>query len=168
MTKLKLLLVFMTLAVATVAQPSARPKLPDDLLHFFIGNWTGDGQFANGKKISADVSFKLSLDSSWLTYEHIDRLPNRYKALSLWGVDATGQFVAYAFDNFRGHRKFASNGWKDGKLVLSTHEYIPQRGVFFQHFIYEKQADQSFKMTYETSNDGINWKLGDYLTFSKK
>ena len=143
-------------------------KLDREFLSFFIGDWAGDGEFANGKKISADVTFKIALDSSWLSYEHVDRLPNRYKATSMWGIDASGQFAAYAFDNFRGHRKFVSSGWKDGRLILSTSEFYPQRGIIFQHFIYEKLSDQSFKMTYETSSDGIRWNLGDYLTFTKK
>ena len=145
----------------------ATNKLPDDFLNFFIGNWAGNGEFANGKEISATVSFKISLDSCWLMYEHTDKLPNRYKALSMWSVDAQGQFIAYAFDNFHGHRKFASEGWKDGKLVLTTNEFNPQRGVLFQHFIYEKLTENTFKMVYETSKDGITWKLGDSLTFTK-
>ena len=143
-------------------------KLDREFLNFFLGDWSGDGEFANGKKISADAVFKLTLDSSWLSYEHTDKQPNRYKALSMWGVDGNGQFVAYAFDNFKGHREFVTNGWKDGKLILSTNEFYPMRGIFFQRFIYEKISNQSFKMTYETSSDGIRWNLGDYLTFTKK
>jgi hypothetical protein len=163
-------LTFLTLTIVCAAQPNkTENKLTNEFLNFFIGNWSGDGEFANGKKISADLSFKISLDSSWLTYEHIDRLPNRYKALSMWGIDgASGQFVAYSFDNFHGHRKFASDGWREGKLILATNEFYPQRGLLFQHFIYERLSEKSFKMTYETSKDGISWKLGDYLTFTKK
>ncbi|HTH57847.1 MAG TPA: hypothetical protein VL728_17490 [Cyclobacteriaceae bacterium] len=161
---------FFAATVCCVAQADKpQNKLSNDFLNFFIGNWSGDGEFANGKKISADVTFKISLDSSWVTYEHTDRAPNKYKALSLWGIDgANGQFVAYSFDNFRGHRTFASDGWRDGKLILTAHEFYPQRGLFFQHFIYERLSDRSFKMTYEISKDGISWKLGDYLTFTKK
>lgn len=160
---------FVCIANCSSGQSGNPPKKLDrDLLSFFIGNWKGDGEFANGKKISADLTFKISLDSSWISYEHVDKLPNRYKATSMWGIDATGQFVAYAFDNFQGHRKFVSNGWKEGKLILSTSEFYAQRGIVFQHFIYEKIADRSFKMTYETSSDGIRWVLGDYLIFTKK
>ena len=144
-------------------------KLTDEFVNFFVGSWTGDGEFSSGKKISADLTFKITLDSSWISYEHTDKLPNRYKALSMWGIDMlSGQFVAYSFDNFRGHRKFASDGWKDNKLILTTNEYHPQRGLLFQHFIYEKLSDKSFKMTYETSKDGITWKLVDYLVFNKR
>lgn len=150
------------------AQTTTANKLPADLVNFFIGEWTGEGEFASGKKISADVSFKLTLDSSWILYEHSDRIPNKYKATSMWGVDnSTGEFIAYSFDNFQGHRKFVSDGWKNGKLVLTVSEYYPQRGLFFQHFIYEKLGDKSFKMTFETSKDAVSWKMGDYLIFKK-
>jgi hypothetical protein len=142
-------LTFLILTFCCTAQSrKIESKLTDEFLNFFIGNWSGDGEFANGKKISADLSFKITLDSSWLTYEHIDRLPNNYKAFSMWGIDSsTGQFVAYAFDNFHGHRKFASDGWRQGKLMLTTNEYYQQYGLVFQHFIYERLTDKSFKMT---------------------
>ncbi|MBO0932575.1 hypothetical protein [Fibrella aquatilis] len=153
----------------TAQTPNSNYKLTNEFVNFFVGSWAGDGEFPNGKKISANLTFELTLDSSWISYEHTDKLPNRYKALSMWGVDMlSGQFVAYTFDNFHGHRKFVSDGWKDNKLILTTNEYYPQRGLLFQHFIYEKLTDKSFKMTYETSKDGITWKLGDFLVFSKK
>lgn len=134
----------------------------------FCGPLTGEGQFSNGKKIAADVSFQLSLDSSWLVYTHRDRAPNSYKADSYWGVDRqTGEFVASCFDNFQGHRQFVSNGWKNGRLILTANAYIPQIGLYFEHFIYEKLSGTSFKMRYETSRDGIAWALGDELVFTK-
>ncbi len=142
--------------------------MPEDFLNFFIGQWSGEGEFANGKKIAADLSIKLSLDSCWLHYEHTDRSPNRYKALNILGLDqSNGEFLAYTFDNFHGHRQFVSEGWKNEKLLLTTSEFVPQRGVIFQHFIFEKQSPTTFKMTYETSSDAISWKLGDSLIFTK-
>jgi len=144
-------------------------KLDNEMVGFFLGSWSGEGEFANGNKIAADLTFKLMLDSCWLTCEHTDKLPNKYKAISFWGVDpVNGQFMAYAFDNFNGNRKFLSDGWKGNKLVLTISEVYPKVGLLFQHFIYEKLSDKSFKMTYETSKDGITWKLGDYLVFNKK
>jgi hypothetical protein len=171
---MRIIIIFFSFLVSStismMAQsPNQNNKLSDDFTSFFVGNWTGDGEFSNGKKISADLIFKMSLDSSWITYEHTDKLPNRYKALSIWGVDMlSGQFIAYSFDNFHGYRKFVSDGWKDGKLILTANEYYAQKGLVFQHFIYEKISEKTFKMTYETSKDGINWKLGDYLLFNKK
>jgi len=151
------------------AQSNVKSKLTNEFVNFFVGSWSGSGEFGNGKKISADVTFKISLDSTWLVYEHTDQQPNKYKALSVWGTDgATGEFVAYSFDNFKGNRKFASDGWRDDKLILTTSTTLPQTGLFYQRFIYEKLSDKSFKMTYETSRDGAVWKLGDYLIFEKK
>jgi len=121
-----------------------------------------------GARIAADLTFTLSLDSCWLVYEHRDRLPNRYKATSMWGMDAqTGELVAYCFDNFQGHRKFESNGWRNGKLILSHHDVLPKVGLYFEHFIYERTGEHSFKMTYETSRDGISWQMGDWLMFHR-
>lgn len=164
------LLLLTVLSYATIARRADNPgRLPDELVQFFAGNWKGEGAFANGRKIAAGVSFKLALDSSWLSYEHTDEAPNRYKAFSFWGTDKqTGQFLAYTFDNFHGHRQFATDGWKNGKLVLTTQEYYAGKGILFQHFIYEKLDERTFKMTYETSTDGIAWKMGDYLVFTKQ
>ena len=157
------------LLTAVPAFAQEEPKHPDTaMLHFFEGRWTGEGAFANGNKIAADLSFTLSLDSCWLVYEHRDRPPHRYKATSMWGLDGqTGEFVAYCFDNFQGHREFEGNGWKEGKLVLTHHGVIPKVGLYFEHFIYERTGERSFKMTYETSRDGITWVMGDWLAFKK-
>ena len=138
------------------------------MIQFFVGHWTGEGQFSNGKKIAADVAFELSLDSSWLIYTHRDKAPNSYKADSYWGVDGpTGEFIANCFDNFQGHRLFASDGWKNGKMVLTDHAFLTGVGTYFEHFRYEKLSEKSFKMSYETSRDGITWSLGDELVFTK-
>lgn len=167
--KIKLVLSLLYICSTTILNAQIhKNQLPRDLINYFLGTWSGNGEFKNGKKISADLTFKLSLDSNWIIYEHNDNPPNRYKALFVWGIDAlSGQFVAYTFDNFNGHKSFTSNGWVDGKLILTTHEYFPNKGLIFQHFIYEKLSDASFKMTYETSTDAITWKLGDYLVFNK-
>ena len=152
------------------ARDAAQPKfsrLDTGLVRFFAGHWAGKGQFSNGKPIEADVLFRLDLDSSWLVYEHRDRAPNDYRAYSMWGVDGSGQFVGYTFDNFQGHRQWMSNGWVGGKLVLSGSSELPSNGVLFEHFIYERVSPAQFKMTYEVSRDGIKWILGDWLVFSK-
>ncbi|HTI91739.1 MAG TPA: hypothetical protein VL727_14195 [Puia sp.] len=96
-----------------------------------------------------------------------DRPPNEYKATSYWGVDAqSGLFQAYTFDNFHGHRQFVSNGWIRGKIILST-QSVSGTTIFFEHFIYEFVSDKQFKMKYQVSGDGINWQLGDSLTFHR-
>jgi len=164
----RLFLFFFLVAGNGLNTQSLKRKLPDDMLSYFTGQWKGDGAFANGKKISANVSYKLSLDSTWLVEKHADILPNRYKSVAMWGADSSGnRLMAYVFDNSGGHRKFVSTGWQAGKLVLSTKEFMKGRGNIFEHFIYEKRSAGSFRMTFEVSRDGKEWKLVDSLLFQK-
>lgn len=153
-----------------IATPGpAAPKLDTALVNFFVGEWKGEGHFSNGKPIASTLSFHLSLDSAWLVSEHRDIPPMDYKATGWWGVDVnTKQFVAIVFDNYQGHRSFASRGWSGGKLTLTTESYAPGVGIYFEHFIYERLSDNQFKMTYETSADAITWRLGDSLVFVRK
>jgi hypothetical protein len=168
------------------SQAPAPARLDPDLVAFFTGHWKGEGAFANGRTIAAEVSFAPSLDSSWLVYEHRDVPPGVYKATSMWGEDASasdtrsdstvvgqvrsrrGQFVAFTFDNFHGHRQWLSSGWSGGKLVLSTGNYSSPSGMVFEHFIYERMSPTQFKMTYEVSRDAITWQLGDWLVFTRE
>jgi hypothetical protein len=144
-----------------------KTKLNIDFIKFFEGNWVGKGEFFNGKKIEATASFKLSLDSCWITYTHEDTPPNRYKALSMWGIDKpTGKFLTYVFDNFQGHRLFTSNGWKADSLVL-VYKDESSTNVMFQRFVYSKISPDRFKMAFEVSKDSAIWKLGDWLIFRK-
>jgi hypothetical protein len=85
-----------------------------------------------------------------------------------WGVDrGTGKFVAYGFDNFGGHREFASPGWVDGKLELRRQAEAPGAGKYYERFLYERLSADSFRMTYEVSRDGEKWQLGDSLVFTR-
>jgi hypothetical protein len=144
-------------------------KIPKEVINFFIGEWNGNGEFANGKKISANLNFRLTLNDNWIEYIHTDELPNTYKSKSMWGIDKkTGRFVSYIFDSFTGQRKFESDGWVSEKLILSASILNAKSEKIFQHFIYEKLTENSFKMTFETSVDNENWKLIDYLIFTKK
>ncbi|WP_144266371.1 hypothetical protein [Pontibacter ummariensis] len=155
-------------ALQLQAQQRPVKKPSKEVLEYFAGSWSGEGEFASGKPISADLSFKASLDSSWIEYEHIDRAPNSYKATSWWGTDQqTGEFVAYIFDSLGGSRKFTGDGWRNGKLVLTNQQEHPQGGTMWQHFIYERLSEDSFKMTFELSKDGVNWRMVDYLVFDR-
>jgi hypothetical protein len=163
-------LFFILLCIGLISETQAQSKrLNPDLVKFFNGSWTGDGQFANGKKISAEASFILSADSSCLIYIHTDKAPNVYRATSAWGIDKTsGKLVSHVINNFNGHTEFTSDGWQQGKLILTTMDTIKGKGVFYQHFIYETLNEDRFKMTYEASRDGINWREGDHLIFVRK
>lgn len=163
--------------ITTTTQPKfERPvRLPNDLVTFFSGEWSGAGEFADGKKIEADASFMPDLDNQWLAYRHTDRAPNKYKAFGMWGFEYTSKkFVMTVTDNFGGARLFSSDGWMDGKIIFLKNSAIslqasdtkqPERR---ERFTFEKQNNDEFKMTYEVSPDGKVWKLGDYLIFKRK
>jgi len=164
-----ILIIALTLFSFNILAQQATQKKPDaELLQFFAGKWTGDGKFFNDKPIAADLDFSVALDGSWLTHTHTDKAPNNYKATSWWGVDPiSGEFVAYIFDNFGGQRKFTSNGWQNGKLILTTQQLNAKGETSWQHFVYEKLSEASFKMTYEVSKDGTTWRMVDYLVFKR-
>ena len=151
-------------------------RLPMDLIQFFSGGWSGAGEFANGKKIEAEVSFTPDLDQQWLVYHHTDRAPSSYKALGVWGFEYSSKaFIMIINDNYGGARLFSSEGWRDGKIrFLKQGTISPQTSVSVaqqqnqERFTFERQADDAFKMTYEVSKDGVNWRVGDYLIFKKK
>ena len=168
---MKNLLFIITLSLFSLhlsAQQAVQKKPDADMVQFFTGKWAGEGKFFNDKPIAAALDFSVALDSSWLTHTHTDKAPNNYKATSWWGVDPkSGEFVAYTFDNFGGQRKFESTGWKDGKLILTTQQLNAKGETSWQHFIYEKLSDASFKMTYEVSKDSITWRMVDYLIFNR-
>lgn len=169
MRKLLTLVTVLLTALQVSAQQQPTHKLSPDLIRFFTAEWKGAGMFASGRKIEADLVFRVALDSAWLSCSHTDHSPNSYKASLMWGIDKnTGQFLAYNFDNFQGHRQFESDGWVDNKLILSNSQEIPKIGLVYEHFIYQKIDSDSFKMTYETSRDGHIWKMTDYLVFKRK
>ncbi|MBB6610133.1 hypothetical protein H7F15_03700 [Pontibacter sp. Tf4] len=168
MKNLILTLALLCAVFSARAQQSAPQKPSKELVQFFSGKWTGEGKFASGKVIAATLNFSTALDGGWLTHDHTDIAPNTYKATSWWGTDPqSGRFVAYIFDNNSGHRLFESEGWQDGRLVLTTQQAHPKGGIMWQHFIYEKLSDTSFKMTFEVSKDGAEWRMIDYLVFNK-
>lgn len=161
-----LLLLGLGLFLHSAAQ-QAPPRLPSSLLQFFAGKWKGAGTFANGKPIAATATFTLSLDSSWLQYEHVDVPPNVYKAHSLWGAGNDGSLLAYIFDNFGGHRQFAGRYTSSDAVVLVSTQLYPGNKKMYQQFIYQKLSAASFKMMYVVSMDSVQWQMGDTLIFHR-
>lgn len=170
-----------TSKAAVAPKPQTNPngpiRLTDALVEFFSGDWIGSGEFASGKKIEADVSFAQDLDRQWLVYRHTDRIPNKYKALGMWGFETgSSRLIMIVTDNFGGARRFSSEGWVNGKVVFEkTPSYPPplnagtSSGVNIrERFTFERQDNDTFRMTYETSQDATNWRLGDYLVFKRK
>ena len=116
-------------------------KISDAMAKFFEGNWTGQGQFSNGKKVEAEVTFYLSVDSTSLINMYSDRLPNRYKAASDWHADVAGEkFVAHIINNFTALKDFASDGWHDGKTILANQQDFKGKGTLYQRFITKRST----------------------------
>ncbi len=152
---------------ASSLQRKAPKPLPTDLIAFFAGEWTGEGKFANGREIKADVKFSAELDNQWLLYSHQDQEPNKYKALGTWGFEfATENFVMVVQDNFGGSRRFQSEGWANGKIVFTNK--VSAANLYEERFTFERQTSDNFKMTYEMSRDGKNWRMVDFLVFTRK
>lgn len=143
-----------------------KTELSIDILNFFCGEWKGSGAFSNGNKIDASLAIQKQLDDNWLKIEHNDLPPNKFKAISYWGIDEKGQFVAYMFDNFKSHRFFQTEGWIKNKLILINDKAGPE-SKNFERFVYEKIDDNTFKMKYEVSKEGQKWYLIDFLEFQR-
>lgn len=140
--------------------------LPADLASFFTGDWSGRGQFASGRPIEADVSFRPELGGQWLQYRHTDRAPNSYKALGMWGIEsASRKLVMTVNDSSGGARTFTSDGWNDGSVVfIRTISAEPLRE---ERFVFKRVTDQSFHMAYEVRAGEQPWRMIDQLTFER-
>ena len=156
------------LVVASALFCSAQQPTTDPaMIKFFGGNWSCAGEFSNGKKVEADLSFVPELDGKWLLYRHADRPPGQFKALAVWGVDQpSGRLVSVAEDNFGNARLFTSDGWKDGSVTFNRAAILDQK-LTQERFRYQRQSADSFKMTYERSVEG-QWKLGDFIVCARK
>jgi hypothetical protein len=160
--------ILFSLVIASAVRCFAQQPTTDaTMVKFFSGNWSCSGEFANGKKIEADLSFVPELDGKWLLYRHTDRPPGAFKALATWGVDQpTGSLVSVIEDNFGNARLFTSDGWKDGSVTFSRIPMLEQKPSP-ERFRYERQSPDSFKMTYERSAEG-QWKMGDFIVCTRK
>jgi hypothetical protein len=149
------------------AKPQAPVPVPPALASFFGGEWSGRGQFASGRPIEADVSFRLELDGQWLQYRHADRAPNSYKALGMWGVDSTTRKLVMTInDNGGGARTFEGGGWNDGAVTfLRTISVEPLRE---ERFVFTRLAENRFRMAYEVHVAPKDWRMIDELVFERR
>jgi hypothetical protein len=160
-------IVFVLVIAGALCCQAQQPTTDPAMIKFFSGNWSCAGEFANSKKIEADLSFTPELDGKWLLYRHSDRPPGSFKAVVLWGVDQpSGKLVSMAADNFANARLFTSDGWKDGSVTFNRSAILDQK-MTQERFRYERQSDNSFKMTYKVSVDG-HWKMGDFIVCTRK
>lgn len=148
-------------------------KLPRDVVDYFSGKWSGQGEFASGKKIEADIEFHDDLDGQWLAYRHTDRPPGRYKAFGMWGFErSSNAFVMTLNDNFGGTRNFSSTGWQGGRIAferaVEQPAQSPSTSQKRERFTFLRETDDRMKMVYEVNADGSQWKMVDYLIFVRR
>lgn len=70
-------------------------------------------------------------------------------------------------DNFGGARLFVSDGWLEGRIVFNSENLLTRSSVL-ERFTFARESASTFRMSYETSQDGKTWRLGDYLIFRRK
>ena len=121
-----------------------KPELAS--LKYFQGSWACEGRFvANGRPISAAMTFAPELDGAWLAHRLYDRPPNPFHALELWGYDKTArQFESFIHDNFGGVRLFTSPGWTGDRLVWTGDALTPDAKEV-QHFIFERKSQSEVR-----------------------
>jgi len=164
MREIVILAAFGIMCCAQTASPT--PSTDPGMIRFFAGEWSCAGEFANGKKIAADLKFSPELDNKWLLYWHADRPPGAFKSVAMWGVDReSGKLVSIAQDIAGGVRLFTSDGWKDGAVTFESGSILDHRPSR-ERFRYERQSPDSFKMTYEVGT-AAGWRMGDYIVCSR-
>lgn len=139
------------------ADPPAKPN-PLAPLEPFIGNWTCDGQFRNGKPTSARVVIAPALGGAWLRMQWRDQPPSRFHAVEWWGYDPAGKtLVNYIFDNFGGARRFTAPAGPRQSIDLvwaRPHE----------RFVLHPQPPREFRITWQIQRQPSGpWLTGDWL-----
>lgn len=110
------------------------------------------------------MQFHSVLGGAWLSAAQDDAEPGTYHALAMWGVSATNGLVAEIADSQGGMRRFvASDGWVGDRLAFVRDTVYANIGRYSERFIYERQTDSTFRMTYETMRDTASWHEGDHV-----
>lgn len=152
------------------AQASDKPRLPQDLVNYFAGDWSGKGRFTSGRDLESDFSFVPQLENQCVLVHQKERPPNTFEFSALWSVDSvSGDVVMALAGNLNtGARIFRSHGWQDGKIVFQS---VPELRSYWalERFTFERESAAVFHSTYEFSKDaGKTWVVGDKQTFTKK
>lgn len=145
-----------------------------EVFDYFQGEWVGSGEFANGKRIDARVSFATELGGNWMIHRHVDQEPNKFQSMAFWGVERNQAFLTMMLvDNFKSMRRFQSEGFNQNTLVFedslptsaTTDVTAPRRR---ERFTFLKLKDDLFQMTYESNTNDQGWKLGDWILFRRQ
>jgi hypothetical protein len=177
---MKTFLAVLTFAVAlttfAVAQNSSsvqtpdKPRLPQDLVNYFAGDWSGKGRFTSGRDLESDFSFAPQLENQCVLVHQKEKSPNTFEFSALWNVDSiSGDLIMLLAGNHdTGARIFRSHGWQDGRITFQS---VPDLRSYWalERFTFERESATVFHSTYEYSkDDGKTWLVGDKQTFTKK
>jgi hypothetical protein len=154
------------LALALVSSAHAS-ELPAAItaLHGYVGTWSCQGAFANGKKIASTIRFSTDLGGAVLVKHHDDSpQTGSYHALETWSYDAgKHQLVATVADNFGGVRIFDATPSSEQILQWDLQASDQAR----QQFVYTRIDAGHFRLDWNIERPGKDLILGDSLTCSR-
>lgn len=173
MHKPVVVLAFALATLAPCANACDSPQPIAGIEAFLAGDWSGTGEFASGKAIAADVSFKPVAGGAWLAYSHADRAPGRYRAEGTWGYTRAGDFIMTLHDSGGGARVFASEGWCGDGVVFDLREDLSapptaSAASARERFVFERIAGDRLKMTYLRGGADNEWRMVDFVVFDRK
>ena len=154
------------LVIVACAAGAATPLQGMASMGYFMGAWICAGVFpSNGRAIASTIRFGRELGGKAIIKHHDDRAPSIYHAIELWVEQAKdGAFNAAIADNFGGVRQFRSNGWMGDDLTWQSAAGITP----IQRFVYHRVDRDTFRLDWDVSKDGRNYKTGDTLTCKRR
>lgn len=129
-------------------------------LAFFIGSWTCQGTFANGRPIAGTIQFASALDGKALVVQQDDKPPGQFHAAAFWTVDrTTGQWTTLMQDSSGGARSFTGAVAADSLTLVD----MPILGhkPFAERFLYQRRGADSFRVTWQVQAPAGDWRTGD-------
>jgi hypothetical protein len=126
----------------------------------FIGHWSCAGAMASGRAHrSVYVGAKSAVPGAVeLTETDVD--PKGYVGRYILAYDAARKQVVEADVNNAGASIYRGDGWRDGKLAVTTSD-----GGDFR-FVFQVDGPQRFQVTWQVEKDGA-WRDGDHLACTR-
>lgn len=135
-------------------------------MDYFTGAWNCAGSFpSTGKTIASAIRFDPDLGGHAMVKHHDDVPPAVYHAIEVWLPHEDGHdFREVIVDNFGGLRHFHSDGWQSNTLIWQSAADVAP----IQRFVYVRTDDNTFRLDWEVSKDGKDYKVGDTLTCKRR
>ncbi|MGH9520666.1 MAG: hypothetical protein ACRD2D_13495 [Terriglobales bacterium] len=129
-------------------------------LAFFIGSWTCQGTFANGRAVAGTIRFDSQLDGKALVMHQDDKPPGQFHAAAYWTADrTTNKWTALMQDSSGGARFFVGDAEAQTLTLLDSP--ILGHKPFAERFRYEKVSADSFRVTWQVQAPSGEWRTGD-------